>query len=612
MRRTFFAGCTATLFLVMLVQGGFAASGLINYQGRLTDKKGRPVTATVSVTFTFHDAEAGGNLLGGFSDTDQVTPDANGLYATLIGDDPDNLVPDSIFKSERVWLNVNINGENLLPRKRLTSSGLAMTASSVMGGEVGRARFAAGTRVQAGDVVLLQEDGKIAPARYPGWNTAVKCFPEIAYWDIADSACPMGPNKVLAANPNVARVAAVDGDRITLGNLVQLGNGFNYMVNTGGRTHVPGLASLGENRALIAYPEMRETQSPGDEWNVLVAAVATANGTSLTLSTPFAAEDFQANSISCASLGASQVLVAAYTGATKCIVATVTGEGSSASIEFGNPATLIGSVSYAELCPLSSSPGKALMVYTSSATPNAETAVVATVSGTGRDATISFGPPSSFGDRPLVGVSLVSLQENRALISDWNPTTYDLRATALSVSGTTISAATPVTYGQLNSLYDNNAPRLALMSSGKVCFAWGIVYSPCGGVAVMATIEGSTPVFGKPLRFANLGHLPVPQGLENDRVLILDGTEARIISAEDQGNYLTGLSTCIGVAESDALAGQSCLVTIPGGITEQFSGLTPGARYWATETSLVKDPPGSGSCMFLGVALTPNKLQVWR
>jgi len=600
MRRTFFAGFTATLFLVMLVQGGFAASGLINYQGRLTDKKGRPVTATVSVTFTFHDAEAGGNLLGGFSDTDQVTPDANGLYATLIGDDPDNLVPDSIFKSERVWLNVNINGEDLLPRKRLTSSGLAMTASSVMGGEVGRARFTAGTRIKAGDVVLLQEDGKIAPARYPGWNTVVACLPG-AYYDFPDFACPIGPNRVLLAHPTAAQVAVVNEDKISLGNVVRFG-GFDWMPYGGGQKLL-GIAPIGEDRVLIGFPFYRSGPDGINTWNALSAVVASVDGTSLTLSAPSIDEDLKVyGGLSGASLGANQALLAAWTSEgdrpAKCVVVSITGEGAATSVVFGQPLELTASYQapyVIECCPLSENPGKGLIFYYDTTNPGVLTAVVASVNGTGADATLSLGPKNVLQRY----ASLLPLSGNRVLACYGN--TYDgtMRASMLTVSGNTVSSSALSIQGT------GKAGSVTLMSSGKVCFVSGYE-------AFMAVIEGSSLVFGKPLRWADQARYPVPAGVESDRVVVVDRTVARLISAEDQGNYLTGLSTCIGVAESDALIGESCLVTIPGGITEQFSGLTPGARYYATETGLVKNPPGSGSCMFLGVALSPNKLQVWR
>ena len=106
-----------------------AAPRLINYQGMLTDKQGKPVTTPVEVAFTFWDAETSGTQMGaGFSDTDTVTPDVDGIYSTLIGDDPDNLIPETVFAGDSVWLNVNIAGDNLANRMRITSAGFAINA----------------------------------------------------------------------------------------------------------------------------------------------------------------------------------------------------------------------------------------------------------------------------------------------------------------------------------------------------------------------------------------------------------------------------------------------------------------------------------------------------
>ena len=120
-----------TVLALAVAAGAWATPLLINYQGRLTDSVGAPITTAVDVTFTFWDAQAGGGQLGGFSDTDTVTPTGEGIYATLIGDDPSPLVPLSVFEGDSVWLNVNVNGEDLEPRKRIVSVGFAMRAATV-------------------------------------------------------------------------------------------------------------------------------------------------------------------------------------------------------------------------------------------------------------------------------------------------------------------------------------------------------------------------------------------------------------------------------------------------------------------------------------------------
>jgi len=125
MKKTFLVLCVG--LVVFISTSVFAAPGLINYQGRLTDDSGTPITSSVDIIFTFWDAETDGTQLGsGFSDTDSVTPNSDGLYSTLVGDDPGNLVPSAIFSGDDVWLNVNVGGEDLVPRKRIVTVGYAM------------------------------------------------------------------------------------------------------------------------------------------------------------------------------------------------------------------------------------------------------------------------------------------------------------------------------------------------------------------------------------------------------------------------------------------------------------------------------------------------------
>jgi len=106
-----------------------AAPDFISYQGRLTDSNGQPITSSVDVIFTFWDAETGGNQLGGFSDTDAITPQTGGLFSTMIGDVPGNPIPESIFLQDNVWLNINVNGVDLSPRTKMVSVGYSMQSS---------------------------------------------------------------------------------------------------------------------------------------------------------------------------------------------------------------------------------------------------------------------------------------------------------------------------------------------------------------------------------------------------------------------------------------------------------------------------------------------------
>src|ERR1043166_4804649 len=124
------AVCLAILGLCGIIQG---APGIINYQARLTDSVGVPLSTPVNLTFTFWDAESTGNQIGsGFSDTDLVTPN-NGICSTDVGDDPGNPVPASVLASDSVFLNVNVDGQNIVPRARISSTAYALDAFSIFG-----------------------------------------------------------------------------------------------------------------------------------------------------------------------------------------------------------------------------------------------------------------------------------------------------------------------------------------------------------------------------------------------------------------------------------------------------------------------------------------------
>lgn len=110
----------------------FAAPLAMNYQGRLTNTSGQAITTTQTIAFTFWNADAGvpgaTQLGGGWSDTRQVCPDANGLLSVTIGSLPGNPIPSSVFTTDSLWLNLSIGGTNLVPRTRVTANAFAIRA----------------------------------------------------------------------------------------------------------------------------------------------------------------------------------------------------------------------------------------------------------------------------------------------------------------------------------------------------------------------------------------------------------------------------------------------------------------------------------------------------
>jgi hypothetical protein len=96
---------------------------LINYQGIL-ESGGVPVTTTVSVVFNLWNNSVGGASF--WSETQNVTPDADGLFSVSLGSVAS--IPDSIFWGTNVYLGVTVGADpEMTPRQRLVSTGYAFS-----------------------------------------------------------------------------------------------------------------------------------------------------------------------------------------------------------------------------------------------------------------------------------------------------------------------------------------------------------------------------------------------------------------------------------------------------------------------------------------------------
>jgi hypothetical protein len=122
----------AVLTLFSVVSG--EAPHLVNYQGRLVDSGGEPVTTTTSVIFTIWNDSISGDAL--WSESRSITPGANGVFSVLLGSV--NPVPDSAFAASETYLGIQVGGDpEISPRQRLASVPYAIsTAQWTLSGDV--------------------------------------------------------------------------------------------------------------------------------------------------------------------------------------------------------------------------------------------------------------------------------------------------------------------------------------------------------------------------------------------------------------------------------------------------------------------------------------------
>src|SRR5260370_34722694 len=108
---------------------------LIKFSGTLLDVQDRPMAGPVGVTFALHAQQTGGAAL--WIETQNVTPDAHGLYTVLLGANSANGVPAELFASGAArWLEVQVERQAEQPRILLVSVPYALKAreAATLGG----------------------------------------------------------------------------------------------------------------------------------------------------------------------------------------------------------------------------------------------------------------------------------------------------------------------------------------------------------------------------------------------------------------------------------------------------------------------------------------------
>lgn len=114
------------VFCICLVASfAFAAvPHLINYQGRLTDVSGNPLTGSYDVNFKIYDAETAGNLL--WQETQTAVVVDKGLFGILLG----SVTALNIPFDQPYFLEIKVGTEVMSPRQRITSTGYAIRAEN--------------------------------------------------------------------------------------------------------------------------------------------------------------------------------------------------------------------------------------------------------------------------------------------------------------------------------------------------------------------------------------------------------------------------------------------------------------------------------------------------
>jgi hypothetical protein len=116
------------MIVVMILLFGthsiYAAPGIMNYQGTLTDSAGLPVSATKAMTFKIYATIS--DTTTKWTSVIQSVVVKNGNFSVNLGEQ--DVFPAGLFDNDSLFLGVTVDGVELTPRKRLASVPYAMSA----------------------------------------------------------------------------------------------------------------------------------------------------------------------------------------------------------------------------------------------------------------------------------------------------------------------------------------------------------------------------------------------------------------------------------------------------------------------------------------------------
>ncbi len=111
------------LYVVVAISLQAGIPQKINYQGKLTDSAtGSPLAGPHEMTFGIYDDPGTGSLL--WSESQTLSADSAGIFSAVLG----SITPIDVSFAGPVWLEVEVEGETLVPRREIVSVPFAFRA----------------------------------------------------------------------------------------------------------------------------------------------------------------------------------------------------------------------------------------------------------------------------------------------------------------------------------------------------------------------------------------------------------------------------------------------------------------------------------------------------
>ena len=336
------------------------------------------------------------------------------------------------------------------------------------------------------------------------------------------------------------------------------------------------------------------------------ACVLDISGTTITAGTPTTYKNSPASWNSVAAISATQAIVtyidnnSSFRG--MAVILDISGTSISVGTAVNFEPSNSGSTSVAMLTPT-----KAIVAYMDFGNSSYGTACVLDISGT----TITAGTPVVYENGSTLNVSVDTLSATQAIVTYRDVSNSGYGTTCiLNISGSTITTGTPVVF---NSGSTNNT-WVAGLSSTEAIVAYKNAANSGYGTRCNLTVSGSTITAGTATVFHSGRSDEITTSILSPYKLIFGWPQgnngwkgtAKIVQVAYTDTNLTS-TNFIGITDEAIADTASGSVTVTGGVTANLTGLTVGSTYYVQPAGTLATSAGDPSVV-AGKAISTTSL----
>ena len=491
----------------------------------------------------------------------------------------------------------------------VTATSFSGSGADLTGIESGVANFVASGTIPNGATVVVNTDGTVGVITQTAGNTAT--FGTAVVFESADTqdvsaTFDSNSNKVVVAYKDVANSnygTAVVGTIDTDGSI---SFGGATVFESADTRYISATFDSNSNKVVIAYKDQADSERGK-------AIVGTVSGTSISFGSAAQFESGVTFYISATFDSSNNKVVIAYMDNSNNNYGTaVVGTVSGTSISFGTPVVFESTSTSQIAATFDSSNNKVVIGFDDGSDGDKGHAIVGTVSGT----SISFGTLQEFEGGDTNDLKAVFDSSSNKVVFAYTDGGNSDQGTAIvgTVSGTSISFGTAVTFGSGTSISDKSIAYDS--NSNKIIIAYADGSASDEGNVVVGTVSGTSISFGSEVVFES--------GAVQTTATVFDTNTnkfAILYEDDDNNDYGTGIvgdvkttnltaENYIGIAAEAISDGATGKITVPGGINTGQTGLTTARKHFVKNDGTGISTIASSPSVVAGTAISATKILV--